>query len=91
MVVCVELSFRIFQPRFEKLPQQILFGNKVINYTILNIVAWGIFHDEMNLTGWDRLYVHSSFAYEDPKQVYAAGFVEGNTKIIIARKTNISA
>jgi hypothetical protein len=40
-------------------------------------VAWGIFHDEMNLTGWDRLYVHSSFAYEDPKQVYAAGFVEG--------------
>jgi hypothetical protein len=41
-------------------------------------VAWGIFHDEMNLTGWDRLYVHSSFAYEDPKQVYAAGFVEGN-------------
>ncbi len=38
----------------------------------------------MNLTGWDRLYVHSSFAYEDPKQVYAAGFVEGNYAILLA-------
>jgi len=46
------------------------------------LVAWGIFHNEMNLTGWDRLYVHSSFAYEDPKQIYAAGFVEGNYTIL---------
>ena len=36
-------------------------------------VATGVFYDEMNTTGWDRLYVHTNANYSNDLQAYAAG------------------
>jgi hypothetical protein len=39
--------------------------------------AWGIFNDSIVSTGWSTLDVHTSPAFSDALQAYAAGFAEG--------------
>jgi hypothetical protein len=31
----------------------------------------------MNMTGWDRLYIHTSVSHPDERQSFAAGYLEG--------------
>lgn len=39
--------------------------------------AWGLFNDSIPSTGWATLDVHTSRAWGDSVQMYAAGFAEG--------------
>ena len=41
-----------------------------------NAVAWGLFKDGLNITGWGELWVTTSPSYPDPVQMYAAGYLE---------------
>jgi len=40
-------------------------------------VAFGYFYDELNSTGWGRLYIHSNGDLPGYVQSYAAGYLEG--------------
>jgi hypothetical protein len=42
-----------------------------------NGVAWGEMYPESNVTGWDRLYIHTSVTHPDERQSFAAGYLEG--------------
>jgi len=52
------------------------------NYTIRNGldrengVAWGVYFNEVNQTGWGRLEVETSELYQDAIQAYGAGYLE---------------
>jgi hypothetical protein len=39
--------------------------------------AWGLFNDSISATGWATLDVHTSPAWSDEVQMFAAGFAEG--------------
>lgn len=40
-------------------------------------VAWGVFDENLNLTGWSSLDIQTNSNYSDDLQAFAAGFVEG--------------
>ncbi|KAL0234833.1 hypothetical protein PCE1_001869 [Barthelona sp. PCE] len=42
-----------------------------------NAAAFGYYYPEQNVTGFDRLYVHSNSHFPDDVQAYAIGFLEG--------------
>jgi hypothetical protein len=39
--------------------------------------SWGVFNDTIAQNGWAVLDVHTSSAWPDDVQMYAAGFAEG--------------
>lgn len=48
------------------------------NRKVDNYVAYGIFNNSIETTGWSFLEVYTNKAFKDKDQAYAAGLVEGN-------------
>lgn len=52
-------------------------------------VATAVFYDEMNITGWDRLYVRSNPSYSNDLQAYAAGESKSKWQLDCHKKIKI--
>lgn len=52
-------------------------GMKVTRGRAEGAAAWGSFADGIEDTGWGELTIHTSDAFEDGQQAYAAGLLEG--------------
>lgn len=50
--------------------------NTDLNFVLIS-VAWGEFRDELNATGWMKLYVHTSPSKPPLQAMHGAGYLEG--------------
>jgi hypothetical protein len=96
LLISVVLIFSSFVATEEALSGTVYYTSSSNSYTFTsgivdtNGAAWGYYYDEINSTGWSRLYVHSNVLVADKVQSYAAGFLEGvlTAKRIAQHKIN---